>query len=121
MTRVELGREAELAVADYLFVLGFELVARNLRLGHLELDVVARKGPLLVVTEVRTRGRTSYERAFESLSPKKRARIVTAVDRLWRRRSSWMHGVERVRLDAAAVTFAGRETYIEYIPSALSR
>lgn len=122
MTRVELGRQAELAVADYLFVLGFELLARNLRLGHLELDVVARKGPLLVVTEVRTRGRTSYQRALESVSSRKRARILTAVDRLWRRRqNSWMQGVERVRLDAAAVTFAGRETYVEYVPSALSR
>jgi putative endonuclease len=120
VTRVELGRRAELAVADYLFALGFELLARNLRLGHLELDVVARKGPLLVVTEVRTRGRTAYERAFESVSPQKRARIANAVDRLWRRRSPWTRGIERVRLDAAAVTFLGRETYVEYAPSALS-
>ena len=121
MTRAELGRRAELAVADYLFALGFDLLARNLRLGHLELDIVARKGSLLVVTEVRTRGRTSYQRAFESVSPQKRARIVTAVDRLWRRRSSWMQGVERVRLDAAAVSFAGRETYVEYAPAAMTR
>jgi putative endonuclease len=120
VTRVELGRRAELAVADYLFARGFDLLARNLRLGHLELDVVARKGSLLVVTEVRTRGRTSYERAFESVSRQKRARIAIAVDRLWRRRSSWMQGVERVRLDAAAVTFVGRETHIDYAPSALS-
>lgn len=120
MTRVELGRCAELAVADYLFVLGFDLVARNLRLGHLELDVVARKGPLLVVTEVRTRGRGSYLRAFESVDPRKRDRIATAVNRLWRRRSSWMQGIERVRLDAAAVSFVGRETYVDYAPAALS-
>jgi putative endonuclease len=120
VTRVELGRCAELAVADYLFVLGFELLARNLRLGQLELDVVGRKGPLLVVTEVRTRGRGSYQRAFESVSAQKRARIAAAVDRLWRRHRPWMRGVERVRLDAAAVSFVGRETYVEYAASAMT-
>ena len=121
MTRAELGQRAELAVADYLFALGFELLARNLRLGHLELDVVARHGTLLVVTEVRTRGRGSYLRAFESVTPLKRARVITAVDRLWRRRSSWMTGVERVRIDAAAVSFVGRATHVEYIPAAITR
>ena len=121
MTRTELGRRAELAVADCLFALGFDLLARNLRLGHLELDVVARKGSLLVVTEVRTRGPGSYLGPFESVSPLKRARVVTAVDRLWRRRRSWMTGVERVRIDVAAVSFVGRETHVEYVPAALTR
>ncbi|HTB78149.1 MAG TPA: YraN family protein [Polyangiaceae bacterium] len=121
MTRVELGRRAELAVADYLFALGFDVLARNHRLGHLELDLVARKGRLLVVTEVRTRGRGSYLRAFQSVDPRKRARVAAAVERLWRRRSSWMQGVERVRLDAAAVSFVGRKTYVEYAPSAMTR
>jgi putative endonuclease len=120
MTRAELGRRAELAVADCLFALGFDLLARNLRLGHLELDVIARKGSLLVVTEVRTRGAGSYLSAFESVSPRKRARVLTAVDRLWRRRSSWTMGVERVRIDVAAVSFVGRETHVEYVPAAIT-
>jgi putative endonuclease len=121
VTRAELGQRAELAVADFLFVLGFDLLARNLRLGHLELDVVARQGPLLVVAEVRTRGRGSYVGPFESVTPLKRARVLTAVDRLWRRRSSWMQGVQRVRIDVAAVSFVGRETHVEYAPAAITR
>ncbi len=121
MTRAELGRRAELAVADCLFALGFDLLARNLRLGHLELDVVARRGALLVVTEVRTRGPGSYQGPFESVSPLKRARVHTAVDRLWRRRRSWMTGVDRVRIDVAAVSFVGRETHVEYVPAAMAR
>ena len=32
-----------------------------------------------------------------------------------------MQGVERVRLDAAAVSFVGRETYVEYAPAAMTR
>jgi putative endonuclease len=121
VTRAELGRHAELAVADFLFAAGFDLLARNLRLGHLELDVVARKGALLVVTEVRTRGPRSYLRAFESVTPLKRARVLTAVDRMWRRHRAWTSGVERVRIDVAAVSFAGGQTRVEYAPAALSR
>jgi len=121
VTRAELGRRAELAVADCLFALGFDLLARNLRLGHLELDIVARKGPLLVVTEVRTRGPGSYLRSFESVTPLKRSRVIAAVDRLWRRRSSWMQDVQRVRIDVASVSFVGRETHVEYCPAAITR
>jgi putative endonuclease len=119
VTRTELGRRAELAVADLLFASGFELLARNLRLGPLELDVVARKGPLLVMTEVRTRGPGSFVGPFASIGRTKRAHLFAAARRLWRSKSAWTKGVERVRIDVAAVTFAGIETYVEYVPGAL--
>ena len=121
MTPAELGQRAELAVADLLFVLGFDVVARNLRLGRLEVDVVARRGPLVVMTEVRTRGPGSYLGPFGSVTRTKRARLVKAAQRLWRSRSEhgWMGGVERLRIDVAAVSFASRETTVEYAPGAL--
>ncbi|MDP8999048.1 MAG: YraN family protein [Myxococcota bacterium] len=116
----ERGRRAELAVADYLVAQGFALIARNLRLGALELDVVAQRGGLVAVVEVRTRGGGSLEGPFESISPAKRARLLRAVDRLWRERLSGMSNVERVRIDAAAVTFAGGQTSVEYVAGAVS-
>ncbi len=117
MTRAELGRRAELAVADYLFAGGFSILARNLRLGRLELDVVARDGDLVVVVEVRTRGRGSFVGPFESVTRAKRARLARAVERLWTERLARTPGVERVRVDVAAVKFAGRETWIDYARS----
>jgi putative endonuclease len=119
VTPTELGQRAELAVADYLFALGFDLLGRNVRLGHLELDVVARRGTLLVVTEVRTRGPGSFLSAFESVTRTKRRRLALAVDRLWRRHRSWMTGIDRVRIDVAAVSFVGRETHVAYAESAI--
>jgi putative endonuclease len=117
----ELGRRAELAVADYLVALGFAVLGRNVRMGHLELDVVARSGQLVVVVEVRTRGPRSFERPFESISPAKRARLVRAVDRLWLERLAAMRDVERVRIDVAAVTFAADgQTRVEYLEGAIS-
>jgi putative endonuclease len=118
--RAELGQRAELAAVDYLFASGFELLARNLRLGHLELDIVARKGPLVVVTEVRTRGAGAFTGPFASVNGVKRARLRTAVGRLWRNRLSGMKGVERVRIDVAAVSFSGSETWIDYAEGVIS-
>jgi putative endonuclease len=114
-----LGQRAELAVVDYLVVRRFDILGQNVRLGSLELDVVARQGPLVAVVEVRTRGKTSYQHAFESLNATKRARLHRAVRRLWREQLRAMPGVERVRIDVAAVTFEGGVTSVEYVEGAI--
>jgi putative endonuclease len=119
MTRHELGRRAELAVADYLFVLGFDVLARNVRLGAFEIDVVARRGPLVVAAEVRTRGTTSFVGPFASVGWQKRRRLRFAADRLWSRSFARVPGVQRIRIDVAAVTFRGRETLVDYAEDAL--
>jgi putative endonuclease len=120
MQRTATARRAELAVADYLFARGFRILARNLRLGALELDVVACCRGLVVVVEVRTRGTGSYQGPFESIGPSKRARMVRAVDRLWRERLAANRAFDRVRIDAAAVTFVREQTRVEYVPGAIS-
>ncbi len=114
------GRLAELAVADYLVADGFIVLGLNMRLGRLELDVVAQRGDLVAVVEVRTRGSGSFEGAFESVSPRKRARLLRAVERLWQERLAAMPSVERVRIDVAAVTFDGGTTRIEYAAGAIA-
>ena len=105
---------------DYLFARGFVILAANLRLGYLELDVVARRGPLAVIVEVRTRGATAYEKPLASLNGKKRRHILHAADRLWRSTLSKIPSVERLRIDVAAVSVTGRTTYVEYIEGAIS-
>jgi putative endonuclease len=114
------GRRAELAVADYLFAHGYTVLARNLRVGPWELDVVAQRGDLVAVVEVRTRGGGSFEGPFESITPAKRTRVIRAVERLWRDKLARNLGIQRVRIDAAAVTFEGPETRVEYVPGAIS-
>ena len=119
-SRTLIGRRAELAVIDYLFVRGFVILAANVRLQYLELDVVARRGPLAVIVEVRTRGTTAWEKSLASLNGKKQMRILRAADRLWRSTLSKIASIERLRIDVAAVTFDGPATYVEYIEGALS-
>jgi len=85
----------------------------------LELDVVARKGCLVVIVEVRTRGPGAWVGAFESVTWAKQRRILRAAERLWRTRLARSVTIRRVRVDVAAVTFAGGRTSIEYVAGAV--
>lgn len=116
--RQAIGRAAERAVAAWLEHRGFRVVALNLRVGHLELDVVARSGPLIVVVEVRTRGPGAWTRAFGSLDRAKRFRIRRAGERLWDRRYKNDPSAERLRFDAASVSVVGGRAEVEYVPAA---
>lgn len=94
---------------------------RNVRLGALELDIVAIDGPVVAVVEVRARGRGAFQGPLESLSKTKRTRFLRAGERLWRRHFARDPGVERLRYDVAAVYREAEGLRIEYVPAALSR
>ena len=103
----------------YLTREGASIVATNLRVGRLELDIVAREGPLIVVVEVRARGPGAWTRGFGSLSGEKRARVRRAAERLWQRRYKNDPSAERLRIDCASVVFSDAgEAVVEYVKAA---
>jgi putative endonuclease len=110
--RARLGRAAEKVALDFLVADGFTIVGTNVRLGMLEVDVLARKGPLLVVVEVRTRGRTSWQTAFGSVSGPKRRRLRAAAERIWKQ-ARLDSTLERVRVDVIAVDLEATPVRIE--------
>jgi putative endonuclease len=117
--RRAIGRRAEDVVAAYLLARGFSLIARNLRLGALELDLVVRQGPLVAIVEVRTRGAGSFTGPFASVTPEKRQRLLRAAERLWHDTLRGMPDVARVRIDVAAVAFDGDDAKISYHAGAI--
>ena len=116
--RAQSGRGAEQAVVRFLRKRGFEIVATNLRLSYLEIDVVARRGDLIVVVEVRSRGSAAWTSGFGSIDGKKRYRIRLAGQRLWERRYRSDLSVKRLRFDAASVRFGPAGPEIEYVEAA---
>ena len=114
----ELGARAENLVAAWLAAQGYAIVARNLRLGELEIDVVARRGPVIAIVEVRTRGAGAFTSAFGSIDAGKRMRIRRAGERLWQRRYRHDRSVERLRFDVASVNLAAKPPSIEYVIAA---
>ena len=119
--RHRFGREAEEMAAAHLAKNGFRLLWRNLRIGALEIDIVARKGNLVVVVEVRSRGPGSFEKPLASVSRTKRRTLLRAVRALWKGRLAKMDDVQRVRIDVAAVTRdAAGASSIEWIAGAFT-
>lgn len=117
--RSDIGRKAEEAVRVYLCEAGWSIVAMNLRVGLLEIDLVARRDATVAVVEVRTRGRGAWTSAFGSIGRSKRARIRAAGQRLWQRRYRNDPTVDRIRFDAASVSFHDNgEATVEYVAAA---
>lgn len=114
----ELGAQAERVVVDYLERAGLTVLARNVKVGRYEIDVVAREGRVVVVVEVRARGPTSWTTGFGSIDGKKRKSIRRAAERLWRSRYRNDETVDRIRIDAASVTFEDGAPIVEYTRAA---
>ena len=77
-----LGDEAENLVAIRLIASGWQILGRNVRSGHGEIDIVAvDPGPPaeLVIVEVRWRGRRDFGLPEETFDRAKRARLWRAI------------------------------------------
>ena len=75
--RNPLGSRGELVAAKYLRSQGYKVLMRNYRTNRGEIDLVVRKGDLLVFVEVKTR--VSGERApHRQVTSEKQARIRRA-------------------------------------------
>lgn len=72
------GIDAEAAACALLAGQGFSLVATRVRTPRGEIDVVARRGSLLLFVEVKARAR--LDAAAESILPRQRKRIVAAAE-----------------------------------------
>ncbi|MGB3049761.1 MAG: YraN family protein [Polyangiales bacterium] len=112
-SKADLARRGEGLVASLLEERGFEICGRNVRVGRLELDIIARRGALIVVCEVRSRSSARPVFPAETISGKKLARVRRATA-MWLRKQKL--GRVHARIDAAAIVFdrAGGEPRIEY-------
>lgn len=79
-TRQGLGRLGEKLAEEKLKALGYEIVARNFRAPGGEIDLVARQEAEWAFVEVRARRGGKYGRPEESLTPRKKARLVRAAE-----------------------------------------
>ncbi|MGB8331897.1 MAG: YraN family protein [Polyangiales bacterium] len=103
-SRCDLARRGEELVASFLEERGFQICGRNVRVGRLELDLIAQRGALLVVCEVRSRSRARPVFPAETIGPRKLARVRRATA-MWLRDQKL--GRVYARIDAAAVVFDG--------------
>jgi putative endonuclease len=115
VSRSALGSAGEQLVCSHLEQQGFSLVARNVRVGRLEIDLIARRGGLLVFCEVRTRSSAAFVDAIDTIDRAKQTRIRRAAE-LWLLRQRLEPG--EIRFDAASVLVTGDRRELSYYEDA---
>ena len=73
---LDLGAEGEARAAAHLRRRGYRIVARNVRAGGVEIDLIARRGRTVVFVEVKTRRSQRAGRPEEAVDARKRERLV---------------------------------------------
>ncbi len=96
---VRYGRLAETIAAWSMRVRGYRVVGRNLRVSGREVDLIARRGGLLVVCEVKARRGLGFGGPLEAVGPHKRRRLREAAELLMASDPT----IQRVRFDVIAV------------------
>lgn len=118
LSRAAAGARGETIVADALIERGFTILARNARVGRLELDIVARRFELVVVCEVRTTTSENFGAPIESLDEEKAERVRRA-GHAWLQQNP-IRGA-KLRFDAAGVLLspAGELVRLDYYEAAM--
>ncbi len=76
--RLALGRWGEEAACRFLERSGHRIVARNLRTPVGEIDIIARRGSVLLIVEVKTRRSNAFGTPAEAVGPVKQRQILRA-------------------------------------------
>jgi putative endonuclease len=99
-----LGRNGELAAADYLRSIGLRILDQNWRCDLGEIDIVAVDRHVFVVCEVKTRSGVRYGTPLEAVTR-------TKLRRLRKLAVAWLnaHGVrfDQVRIDVVGIVCEG--------------
>ena len=72
------GNIGEQAACDYLSGRGWNIIARNVRMGRNEIDIIAEKKKTIAFIEVKRRSSTVYGQPAEAVNAEKQKRIIQA-------------------------------------------
>jgi len=76
----ELGKKGEELAAQYLIEKGYEILERNWRNIHKEIDIIAKDGETLVIVEVKTRQSDEHGEPDLAVTRQKQTRLIYAAN-----------------------------------------
>ena len=100
-SRQELGAAGERCAAEFLARRGYRIVARNVRVAGVEIDLIAMRGAYCAFVEVKTRRTSRHGAPEEAVDARKRARLVRGA-------RAWLsaRGASRLRARFDVITVA---------------
>jgi putative endonuclease len=114
-TQHKLGRSAEGMAADFYRRRGFQVLGCNYRRAGGEIDVIARRGPLIVFCEVKARSSTRWGIPSEAVDARKQIRVKKTAG-AWLRENR--PGRVTIRFDVVSVTMEAGRRRLEHLPDA---
>jgi putative endonuclease len=103
------GRAAEILAAAWLMAQGYRILGFRLRTPHGEIDLLALRGPVLAVIEVKRR--RTLEEALAAVTVDQRRRLLRAAASVARSRRGLAD--RRIRLDLFALAPGARPCHIK--------
>ena len=96
------GRQGEALAAAHYRARGFQVLETNWRYSYYEIDLIAAKGPLLHIVEVKTRYSELYGHPEESVNGLKLHRLMKAAGRYLGFHPEWKY----VQYDILSISLA---------------
>ena len=110
----DFGKLGEELAVDYLTGKGYEILERNWRNVHKEIDIIAKEGKFLVIVEVKTRQTDEYGEPDVAVTRKKQRMLIAAANAYMTRK-----GLDiETRFDIISIIFRDGEPVIEHIEDA---
>jgi putative endonuclease len=113
--RRALGRDGEAEAAAFLARQGYAILARNVRAGGVEIDLVAVRGALVAFVEVKTRAGRRKGAPEDAVDFRKRARLARGA-------AAWLAAsprrYTRIRFDVVTCEPAGDGWHVRHWPGA---
>lgn len=110
----DLGRQGEEIAVEYLINQGYTIAETNWTFRNAEVDIIARKGDVLAVVEVKTRSSITYGLPQEAVKTKKIQLLTKAINEYVQRNDLDVN----VRFDIIAIYRKGREFEIDHLEDA---
>jgi putative endonuclease len=112
---LETGQSGELIALQYIEDTGYRILAKNWRYKHLEVDIIAMDGSILVFVEVKTRRSSSYGLPHEAVGYRKQQQL----DRAANLYISYIKHAGEIRFDIVSILIDSANNHqIEYIKDA---
>ena len=110
----ELGKLGEELAAQFLTDKGYEILERNWRNKHKEIDIVAKDGNELVIVEVKTRQSDEHGNPDIAVTYQKQTRLIYAANAY-----IFSHNLDiNTRFDIISIVFDDGKPIIEHIEDA---
>jgi putative endonuclease len=113
-----LGKHAEDEACEFLQAKGFQLLERNYRCYHGEIDLIMRDKHHIVFVEVRSRRSILYGNAFESITRHKMRKLIKTASHFLQMRA-YLNKVDS-RFDVVAIHPIAGKKQLEWIRDAFT-